>query len=269
MSEEGGDEARGAITMVPEGSGEAVPLAKQDGNSIYRRRIRLRAGAGRASAELEDDFHHFVARIEHDGERVTCVGGEAIRFPWTTCSGAVGVLAALEGVALTRDLHQLSRATDPRMQCTHLFDSATLAISFAASGRSACVYDAEVPELVAGSAQVRLSRDGQPLLEWPIEAFRIQAPGPLEDQPLIGPGFSEAVRKLGDPALEEPVLVLRRAVLISMARVYDMDRVEDPQAFARAIGAKCFTFSPVHGDSARRIVGANRDFSAGPEGLLI
>ena len=245
-----------------------VPLAKLDGSSIYRRRIRLMAESGSASAELEDDFHHFVARIEHDGERVTRVTGEAVRFPWTTCPGAVLPLAVLEGTVLTRDLQRLSAEVDLKSQSTHLFDAATLAIALVASGRSHCVYDAEVPEPRDGVMSVRLSRDGKSLLEWRLKSFTVQTAGPLEGCLLVGSAFSEAVQSLADPGAIEPVLVLRRAVLISMARTFDMDQVSNPRAFAEAIGARCHTFSEEHASHAKRIVGANRDFSDGPDGLL-
>jgi hypothetical protein len=268
VSDDSERESRDTLIPLPEESTREVPLAQLDGTSIYRRRIRLRASEGRASGELEDDFHHFSALIEHDGDRVTRAGGEAIRVPWTTCPGAVGALAALEGVRLTPNLHRLAREVELRAQCTHLFDAATLAIALAASGRKQCVYDVEVPEPVDGAMRVRLHRDGEPLLEWQLESFRVKSPGPIEGQMLVGPGFSHAVRALDDPAVEEPILVLRRAVMISMARGFDMDRVEDPQAFGRAVGARCHTFSAAHGEHARRIVGANRDFRAGPQELL-
>ncbi len=261
-----------AGTLLPPGS-EAdprVPLADLDGSRVYRRRIRLRADrrAGLASAELEDDFHHFAAYIEHDGARVTRIRGEATRVPWTTCPGAVSALTVLEGSALTRDLSLLSRRVELGAQCTHLFDCATLSIAIAASGLDGRVYDAEVPEAHDGLMKVRLVRDAEALIEWDLQDFVVRSPGVLEGCLLVGPAFSKRVRAISDPDESEAVLVLRRAVLISMARAFDMDRVEDPQAFARAIGARCHTFSPEQGASARRVVGANRDFTHRPQALL-
>jgi hypothetical protein len=245
-------------------------LADLDGSTVYRRRIRMLAnrGAGRASAELEDDFHHFAARIEHDGTRVTGIHGDAVRVPWTTCPGSVSALSVLKGVALTRDLSRLSSAVELGAQCTHLFDCATLAIAMAASGRARRVYDVEVPEPCEGAMKVRLARDGEALLDWDLQDFVVRSKGVVQGCMLVGSAFSQRARSISDPDESEAVLVLRRAVLISMARSFDMDRVEDPEAFARAVGARCHTFSAEHGASAARIVGANRDFTQGAEALL-
>ena len=69
----------------------------------YRRRIVVETTQpGVTVADLEDDFHHFVVTLRHDGERVVEVSCESERWPWATCPGAAVHLRALEGMPLSR-----------------------------------------------------------------------------------------------------------------------------------------------------------------------
>ena len=102
-------------------------------------------------------------------------------------------LALLEGMALTRSLRSIARHTDPRVQCTHLFDLASLAVSFAASGASAGVYELAVPDRVEMRTQAILGRDGAPVLRWQIDGARIEDPPPFAGRSLAGGGFLEWV----------------------------------------------------------------------------
>ena len=54
----------------------------------YRRKSIAVAGEFETIAAMEDDFHHFIVRLHHDGTHVTDLVGETIRFPWSTCPGA-------------------------------------------------------------------------------------------------------------------------------------------------------------------------------------
>ena len=139
----------------------ASPARRPDyGTGAYRRRIRLIAGDHTVSGELEDDFHHFRATIEHDGKQVTAARGEALRVPWTTCPGSILPLARLKGLNLSRSLLAAGKHTSSRAQCTHLFDAACLAVAFAAQGgRGERIWDAVVPDRVAGATVATLHRD--------------------------------------------------------------------------------------------------------------
>jgi hypothetical protein len=255
------------------GSGHPdVPVAERDAHHVYRRRIRLVTdpGRGMVTGELEDDFHHFVARVEHDGARIVRVDGDSPRVPWTTCPGARLALRGLEGMQLSPDARQLARGVDASVHCTHWLDAAILAAAWAGRGGTGCaerVYDAAVPEVEDGVRRASLARDGRPVLEWEIEGLALRSGAPVEPGLIIGPSFSRAVDGVEDLELREAVLVLRRAVLISLAHIYDMDRVTDPMAFAAAIGARCHTFQPTR-TGVVRIRGANRDFTRDPEALL-
>ncbi len=67
---------------------------------LYRRKTIADAGPFETVAAMEDDFHHFTVRVRHDGSHVTEVTGEAVRFPWTTCPGAIAKLDELIGTPL-------------------------------------------------------------------------------------------------------------------------------------------------------------------------
>jgi hypothetical protein len=71
-----------------------------------------------------------------------------------------------------------------------------------------------------------------------------------------------------DPEEREAVWLLRKGVLIAFARLYEMDEVKVPKAFGEAIGASCYTFQPKVVGQTSRVVGATRDFTADPDGLI-
>ena len=88
-----------------------VPRIPDYGSGVYRRRIRIEqvekhGRGGVVVGELEDDFHHFRARVTHDGQTVTAVEGQGLRIPWTTCAGATEPLTSLIGIRYTGHLAQ-------------------------------------------------------------------------------------------------------------------------------------------------------------------
>jgi hypothetical protein len=230
---------------------------------VYRRRIALWTEDGLVRGSLVDDFHDFTVRLEHDGVHVLKIEGAARRIPWVTCPAAAVPLLRLEGMPLTRSLRQIARHTDPRAQCTHLFDLASLAVSFAASGAARRLYELAVPDRVGARTEATLSRDGSPALRWQIDAARVEDPPPFAGRSLAGGGFLEWVEAALDADLAEAAQVLRRAVVISYGRRFDFDRVPDARTFQNYAGGACFTFSPERVAEAVRVVGSVRDWTAG------
>src|SRR5438067_1753455 len=116
------------------------------GADAYRRRIAITATEpGTAISVLEDDFHHFVITLRHDGEHVESVDAESERWPWATCPSAAEPLRKLAGMPLSKRFTAAGRWTDPKQNCTHQFDAACYAITHAAWNRDRRVYDIEVP----------------------------------------------------------------------------------------------------------------------------
>jgi hypothetical protein len=244
-----------------------IPARPSYGEGSFHRCIRLERAPGAVRGELQDDFHHFAVTLRHDAGRVTEAAGEAHRFPWTTCPGAVDPLRSLSGMPLTRSLLAIARYTDPRAQCTHLFDVASLAVTLAARPRDSLFYEIQVPDRRGGATTATLLRDGEPLLCWRIEGAEVVEPAPFAGRRLHGGGFADWAESALDPEGAEAALVLRRAVVIAMGRGYDMDRVPEAKSFASATGIGCYTFHPARVGEARRIVGSTRDWSDAPEKL--
>ncbi len=240
-----------------------VPLRADYGSGVYRRRIRLAAEGRVVRGTLVDDFHDFSVRLEHDAVRVSKLEGAARRIPWATCPAAAVPLARLEGMPLTRSLRSIARHTDPRAQCTHLFDLASLAVTFAASGAASRFYELAVPDRVGARTQATLNRDGLSVLRWQIDGARIEDPPPFAGHSLAGGGFLEWVEATLDPELAEAAQVLRRAAVISYGRRFDFDRVPDARTFQNQAGGACFTFHPERVAEGLRIVGNVRDWTAG------
>jgi hypothetical protein len=235
---------------------------------VYRRAYALVGGEGRVVADMEDDFHRFRVTLEHDGVRVTRVVGEALRFPWTECPGAAAVLERLSGMALTTRPTAAGLHSDPRAHCTHLFDTAALAVAHAAAGRLRRRYDVEVPDRVEGRTRARLRRDGEPLLDWEVEHTRVVAPEPFADLPLRGRDFLRFVEHELDPDLGEAALVLRRACFISAGRARDLDAAPNAGVYLPLAANTCHSFTPGIAERALRVQGTTREFTHRPEVLL-
>jgi len=225
-------------------------------NSTFRRAIRLLGFDDRVEAELEDDFHRFGLTLRHDGQRVLSVRGRAGRFPWVTCQQAPTALAALEGAALSRDPTILFRYTDPRQQCTHLFELAALAVTQAARGPGERLYETEVSDPVGGRRELRLFQDGVLVLEWRLAGDEILAPSSQAGRTVSSLG-SRALAQL-PPELAEQLLILRRVTQTATGRSVDLDAV--PNAAALGAAGHCYSLQPAALPVAHRMVGSVRQW---------
>jgi hypothetical protein len=235
----------------------------------YRRRIQLTAPDDRTVvADLEDDFHRFRLTFSHDGEVITGLDGEAIRYPWSTCPEAEARLGSLIGAPLAERCTAVAKHDDPRANCTHLFDLAGLCSTHALAGRSSRRYDAYVPEAVERRTRPVLWRDGAVVLEWDVDKRRvIGGTEPFEGVSLTG-GFVRWVDDTLDPETAEAAIVLRRAWDIARARGRDLDGMADARPLAELLPGACFTMQPDTAARAGRMKGTARDFADHPELLL-
>jgi hypothetical protein len=248
-----------------------LPQSPGYGKGVYRRRIVLEAGDGVVTGELEDDFHHFRAVLHHDGTRITRARGEALRMPWTTCGDAAAQLRSLEGAPVTRSLIAVAKHTNPRLQCTHTFDAATLAVAHAARQREdggASVtrrYAVDIPDRISGRTAPELRRDGALLLRWELDRQQIESPEPFAGRALGGGAFARWCEESFPPDAAEAAQVMRRACHISMGRIYSFDEIPNATLFAGASGGACHTFQPGVVERAHRVKGSGRDFSDAAE----
>ncbi|MFT4521013.1 MAG: hypothetical protein ACI9JM_003424 [Halioglobus sp.] len=240
-----------------------------------RRAINLQTENDRVIAWLEDDFHHFGIEMSHDGERVTAVNGIASRYPRDTCPGAVGVLQEAVGVPLQARSTALGEHTNMRMHCTHMYDLLSLAIAHAAQGRLHRRYDAMVPDRVSasgasdepammGSTAPQIYCDGKLVMAWQVQGNDITGPDQYKGISM-GRGFREWTDSL-DLDRAEAALVLRRAVMIALGRMVDMQSLSPENLQATA--GLCHSFQPEVVKNSSPTIASSRDYSDNPEGLL-
>jgi hypothetical protein len=226
----------------------------------YRRAISICAEAGRATAEIEDDFHHFRVTLLHADGRVVAARGQAIRYPWSQCPMATTALAGLAGLPLGPDPTAVYRHVDPLGQCTHMLEVAGLAVTQAARGPGERRYDVAVSDPVDGRVAAELLCDGAPLAQWTLRDGAIVSPAARAGQ-RPSQFRSSALRHL--PPLEaETLLILRRAIALAASRGWDVDRFATAAAMGRE--PACFVFRPGVAEQAARRYGSVRDFSTGP-----
>jgi hypothetical protein len=221
---------------------------------------------------LEDDFHHFTARLEHDGGIVTAVEAHAHRWPWTTCPDAAAPLRVLAGIELSPRCLAVGERTDPRRNCTHMFDLAGLCLAHAARGGPVGTtrqYDVEIPARAQHGPRtaVRCWRDDALVHEWILEGRQCVDPEPFASAPWRG-GFLRWADETFDPDISEPAIVLRRACDIGMGRGMDLDAVDAAAEMEPLMLGVCYTMQPEQIRVALRNKGTIRDFDADPDALL-
>jgi hypothetical protein len=236
----------------------------------YRRRIRVvTLEPGVVESSLQDDFHHFVVTLRHDGERVESVEADSERWPWSTCPAAAVPLRALAGMPLSRRFTAAGKWTDPKQNCTHQFDAACHAITHAAWGRDERVYDLEIPrrDPDTGAFRGRLWVDGDLALVWDVTWTGIvDATAPFDAAPWKG-GFMRWADETLPEDEAERAITLRRACDIGMGRGMDLDSIPVASQLPQLMAGVCHTMQPGIVEVALRHVGSIRDFARTPERL--
>jgi Protein of unknown function (DUF2889) len=234
----------------------------------YRRRIRIvTLEPGLVESDLQDDFHHFVVTLRHDGETVLSMDARSERWPWSTCPAAAIPLRELAGMPLTRRFTAAGAWTDPKQNCTHQFDAACHAITHAAWGRAERVYDLEIPrrDPTSGASHCRSWVDGEPSLEWEISWEGIvDARPPFDAAPWKGGFMRWADATLPEDDAERAI-TLRRACDIGMGRGMDLDGIPVASQLPVLMSGVCHSMQPGIVEVALRHVGSIRDFANDPD----
>jgi hypothetical protein len=236
---------------------------------LYRRKTIAEAGPFETVAAMEDDFHHFTVRVCHDGTHVTAVTGEAVRFPWTTCPGAIAKLDELIGTPLVPTADD--PGPKPRMaeHCTHLFDIAKFAIAQSARAISGLParrqYDIAIPDPVGGFTEGDVSRDGTHLFHWKVENRIVVAPPAFAGHQLAGRA-EWPVGSIADADALEAALMLRRALVIFRGRMSQYPEVTSADQVPGGFGS-CFTYQPENASNGRWVM-EEKNYTASPDPLL-
>jgi hypothetical protein len=218
--------------------------------------------------DMEDDFHRFGVTMRHDGRTVIDVEGDGTRYPWTTCPSATEPLRKLAGAPLSTQLSVLGEYAPARLNCTHLFDLAGLAVTHAARGSPGTrTYEVEIPDRDGAHTEPALWRDGELLFRWSIAGRKITGPPPFVDVSLRGNFIAWAEDSL-DADTAEAASILRRACDISFGRIMDLDVFETADMLGDQVRGTCHSFQPERMGQAVRVKGQTRDFTDNPDALL-
>jgi hypothetical protein len=223
----------------------------------YRRKSIALAGEFETVAAMEDDFHHFIVRLRHDGRHVTGVAAEAIRFPWSPCPGAIARLDEFIGAPIRPTPDDPAPKWQITQHCTHLFDIAKFALAQTARAKSGQggrrQYDILIPDpLGGGSTTGDLWRDGSHMLHWVVEKRTVVAPDSVAGHSLHGRAEwrPEAV---ADADALEAALMLRRALVIFRGRISDYPTVTSADQVPNGFGT-CFTYQPENASGGRWVM---------------
>ncbi len=248
----------------------AAPLNPKYGKGIFRRRIRLTKGEGFVLGELEDNSHAFKSTLYHDDHKVTDVQGEAIRYPMSTCPGAIEPLRKIIGMTLGQAAGELANKLKPRSQCTHLFDLTVLAYRHLQRDAAQCTYDIQMNDEDGAEQVLQVYREGVSVLEWTVKQWRIVAPEFLAGN-TISQGFSKWLETVwsGNEQQKEYAWLAQKGYLVSQARMFDINKLGGTREFVNpSMVGICHTYSEEQIEHAVHSHDSFIDFTDTPEQLL-
>lgn len=247
---------------------ENLPLNPNYGQGMFRRRILLRSAGQSVVAELEDDHHALRITLTHDGATVKTIEPEFLRAAHSTCSEAGAVLGAVEGAALSDSPLAVNNYTDPRLNCTHLLDLLSVAITHASRGKRWRQYDITVWDEREGLTRFELQMNSTIKLAGHLKGEVFVDCPPFTGRRING-GFTRWASQALGPEDLEAALMVQRGYLVSLARRYDFDSLAGVRtsAFSHMVGT-CHVFQPGIIERGIRLAGVIRDFSDCPEKML-
>ncbi len=248
------------------------------GKGRLRRRVLLRKkidttrsvndGQQTVIAELEDNHHQFRVRLFHDGEKVTHINGDALRYPNNTCPGSLDLLQRLVGVTLGDGPGAFAKSTEARALCTHLFDLACLAYTHASREEQTREYHAVVEDERESIIDARITINDNLILQWDLKNNVIQNESLFKG---VSPhtGFMRWVMQNLQGDEQEAAITLAKATFVAFSRRVDTSHVAGTQ-LVNGIMPKdiCYTYrSPVM-EQAYHLPDTVKDYSDNPQDML-
>lgn len=240
------------------------PVNPNYGSGVFRRRI-VRSCDGRyASASLLDDFHEMDVSLSVERGVIVDATASMARYPKTTCTGACGAIAALRGLPID----SLRSKVDRGGQCTHLFDLASLALSWLAANGDEGEH-VQVIEIALTDRdekvrqQLDLTIDGATALSLKLRGETIVEPAQYGGRALFD-GFGRWVSETFARDEAELWRLAQMSVFVARGRRHFVDGPEPRTSSQEPIrkGA-CFSYSGEAYEVARDNIGYVRDMSAG------
>lgn len=230
------------------------------GDGAFVREVRFAAEGPVVRASLEDDMHHFVVELTHDGQVVEAVAGTPVRWPWLPCLESPVALHALVGVSLAPA--PVLVTTDVSAQCTHQFDLAVWAIGFAHrfinGGPPERRYLAVIPDFDTPPFRAELWRNGVLYVALSTDGSTVTDPPAWRNVSWRGGFLRWAQTQGADDA--EAALIVRRAVWLAPARQIDLE-VCTTLADSGLREGICFASQPERMPVAFRNRGSLRDLA--------
>ncbi len=243
------------------------------GKRIFRRRIRLLVEGNTVRGGLEDNLHACRLALRHDGQCITAIEGEWLRFPTQICPAAALHLQRLNGHALTASRAEFRRWENPRTHCTHLHDLLGFAIAQALRGTPSRQYDVTLPDPGAdGTTSAEVALDGRVVHSWRIAHPRILEPAELAGREVLR-GFAAWSAQYWSGDELEAAAVLQMAIIIGTSQQWDLaamrQRAPHETLSARERAANsCFAYQDERFDSALPVVDSVRDYGDIPDELV-
>lgn len=247
-----------------------TPVPNPDyGKGVFRRAVRLTREQGRVLVAMEDNFHGFRLELHHDGRLITGITGEAIRYPTSICPQAFDVLQALVGRPLSADRGEFRPYSEPRHNCTHLYDLAMLASAHALRDEAERRYDIAIPDRIERRTTAEIHCNGALVHRWAMDTRAILAPASLQGLPLFS-GAAQWARQHFEGDAREAAQLLQICIFIAGARRHDVNaHAGEPATPVREQVDGCFAFRRERDPSLRlRMPRPVRDFTSCPEQLL-
>lgn len=244
------------------------PVNPDFGTGVYRRAIRVTNQPNEVFGELEDIIHAIRCTIAHDGEVITDIVTDFVRWPMTTCPGAVAPIKELVGVRLDTPVAWFFTGGRARQNCTHIYDLVIAMLLHARRDEAVRRYDVVIPDNVGEEpSQATLLRDGEIVLDW-----RVTGEGEILSHDICAgkrviQGFSSwATEALDDEELDA-ALILQKGYWQSGGRRLLIGKVGGPiRDQEAAFKGVCFSYSSPRFEEAERVF-SWRDLSDGT-GLL-
>lgn len=244
------------------------PLNTNYGKEVFHRKILLNKVTDTVTtAALEDSHHAFSMKLSHDKKNVISLKSRWHRRPFTACMGAVQAIEAVKGLSLSEDILDLPQHIDPRKQCTHIFDTANLAITHSCRDEHFRLYEIEIPDTVDGQQHARLFLNGDCVLDWKLDRGMIVAPEKFRGVKTHKGLTSWAVKNLPKEKLEA-VMVLQRGIFLSRGNGVDLTSlIGKAQHLSGPSNAVCYASQPERLESSVRL-GAANDYTDNEEAML-